>query len=53
MILNNESLKKRAEWEARDYRLPDYDRFVLHGATIETGGEAWFDFFRMSENILF
>ena len=35
MILNNESLKKRAEWEARDYRLPDYDREAMITRTRE------------------
>ena len=29
MILNNESLKNRAEWEAKGYRLPQYDREAM------------------------
>ena len=29
MILNNEALKNRAEWEARGYRLPQYDREAM------------------------
>ena len=29
MKLNNESLKNRAEWEAKGYRLPEYDREAM------------------------
>ncbi len=29
MILNNETLKNRAEWEAKGYRLPEYDREAM------------------------
>ena len=29
MKLNNETLKNRAEWEARGYRLPQYDRAAM------------------------
>lgn len=29
MILNNEVLKNRAEWEAKGYRLPEYDREAM------------------------
>ena len=35
MILNNESLKNRAEWEARGYRLPEYDREAMIARTRE------------------
>ena len=29
MILNNETLKNRSEWEAKGYRLPQYDRAAM------------------------
>ena len=29
MTLNNESLKNRAEWEDKGYRLPQYDREAM------------------------
>ncbi len=29
MILNNESIKNRAEWEAKGYQLPQYDREAM------------------------
>ena len=35
MVLNNESLKNRAEWEAKGYRLPAYDREVMIARTKE------------------
>ena len=35
MILNNESLKNRAEWEAKGYRLPEYDREAMIARTKE------------------
>ena len=35
MILNNEALKNRAEWEARGYRLPEYDRAAMIARTKE------------------
>ena len=33
MILNNETLKNRAEWEAKGYRLPEYDREAMISRT--------------------
>ena len=33
MILNNESIKNRAEWEAKGYRLPQYDRDAMVART--------------------
>ena len=33
MVLNNESLKNRAEWEAKGYRLPAYDREAMIART--------------------
>ena len=35
MVLNNESLKNRAEWEAKGYRLPEYDREAMIARTKE------------------
>ena len=35
MILNNETLKNRAEWEAKGYRLPEYDREAMIARTKE------------------
>ena len=35
MKLNNETLKNRAEWEARGYRLPAYDRDAMIARTKE------------------
>ena len=35
MVLNNESLKNRAEWEAKGYRLPAYDREAMIARTKE------------------
>ena len=35
MILNNEALKNRAEWEAKGYRLPEYDRDAMIARTKE------------------
>ena len=29
MVLNNETLKNRAEWEAKGYHLPEYDRAAM------------------------
>ena len=38
MKLNNETLKNRAEWEAKGYRLPAYDREeALHRGTLFPG----------------
>ncbi len=33
MILNNETLKNRAEWEGKGYRLPEYDREAMIART--------------------
>ena len=33
MKLNNETLKNRAEWEAKGYRLPAYDREAMIART--------------------
>ena len=33
MKLNNETLKNRAEWEAKGYRLPEYDRAAMIART--------------------
>ncbi len=33
MTLNNEALKNRAEWEAKGYRLPEYDREAMVART--------------------
>ena len=35
MKLNNETLKNRAEWEAKGYRLPEYDREAMIARTKE------------------
>ena len=35
MVLNKESLKNRAEWDARGYRLPEYDREAMIARTRE------------------
>ena len=35
MILNNDCLKNRAEWEAKGYRLPEYDRDAMIARTKE------------------
>ncbi len=35
MTLNNEALKNRAEWEAKGYRLPEYDRAAMIARTKE------------------
>ena len=35
MILNNEALKNRADWEAKGYRLPEYDREAMIARTRE------------------
>ena len=35
MTLNNESIKSRAEWEAKGYRLPEYDREAMIARTKE------------------
>ena len=42
MILNNEALKNRAEWEAKGYRLPAYDRAAVVARTKEN--PAWLHF---------
>ena len=33
MKLNNEALKNRAEWDAKGYRLPEYDRAAMIART--------------------
>ena len=35
MILNNECLKNRTEWETKGYRLPEYDREAMAARTRE------------------
>ena len=35
MKLNNETLKNRADWEAKGYRLPEYDRVAMMARTKE------------------
>ena len=42
MVLNNEALKNRAEWESRGYRLPGYDREAMVARTKES--PAWLHF---------
>ncbi|MBR6353113.1 MAG: mannitol dehydrogenase family protein [Oscillospiraceae bacterium] len=42
MILNNETLKNRAEWEAKGYRLPEYDREAMIART--KADPAWLHF---------
>ena len=42
MILNNEALKNRAEWEAKGYRLPQYDREAMIARTKEN--PSWLHF---------
>ena len=42
MKLNNETLKNRAEWEAKGYRLPDYDHEVMIEKT--KADPAWLHF---------
>ena len=42
MILNNEALKNRAEWEEKGYRLPKYDREAMIARTKEN--PAWLHF---------
>ena len=42
MILNNEALKNRAEWEAKGYRLPQYDREAMIART--KGNPSWLHF---------
>ena len=35
MLLNNESIKNRAAWEAKGYRLPNYDRDAMVAKTVK------------------
>ena len=42
MILNNDCLKNRSEWEAKGYRLPEYDREAMIARTKEN--PSWLHF---------